>query len=192
VIGEIRDAETMRAALRAAESGHLVLASTHAPTALAAVRKVLAYLDSANDAIAFSNSLIGVVAQALVLGSNGRTMNLACEVLNGQDAKVQEAIAAQDPVRLAHLERALRSGQLSGDSLAMQKSLKSLVQAGRIDARRAAAVLQSAQERAELLELAKAGAPLAASQRGAAAGPGAAGPSIPRGSIATSRRGGQA
>lgn len=39
MVGEIRDEQTMRAVLRAAESGHLVLTSMHAPTAVATSSK---------------------------------------------------------------------------------------------------------------------------------------------------------
>ena len=63
MIGEIRDSETANTAIRAANSGHLVLATLHAPRAASAVQSMLAY--GANPHF-LSSSLIGIVAQRLV------------------------------------------------------------------------------------------------------------------------------
>jgi type II secretory ATPase GspE/PulE/Tfp pilus assembly ATPase PilB-like protein len=72
MIGEIRDAETALTAVRAAGSGHLVLATLHAPVAAAAVHSLLRlgvhpYL--------LSNALLGVVSQRLL-----RTLCPQCKV----------------------------------------------------------------------------------------------------------------
>ncbi|MDB5307042.1 MAG: type secretion system protein [Gemmataceae bacterium] len=72
MIGEIRDAETAMTAVRAAGSGHLVLATLHAPVASAAVHSLLRlgvhpYL--------LSNALLGVVSQRLL-----RTLCSQCKV----------------------------------------------------------------------------------------------------------------
>lgn len=63
MVGEIRDSITAKTAVRAANSGHLVLATLHAPVASAAVHSMLAY-----DVHPYflSNSLRGVIAQRLV------------------------------------------------------------------------------------------------------------------------------
>jgi type II secretory ATPase GspE/PulE/Tfp pilus assembly ATPase PilB-like protein len=63
MIGEIRDPVTAQTAVRAASSGHLVLATLHAPVAGAAVQSMLAYGVSP---YFLANSLRGVVAQRLV------------------------------------------------------------------------------------------------------------------------------
>ncbi len=63
MIGEIRDEETAKTAVRAANSGHLVLATLHAPLAASAIQSMLAY---GVDPYFLSNSLVGVVAQQLV------------------------------------------------------------------------------------------------------------------------------
>ena len=63
MIGEIRDAETANTAIRAANSGHLVLATLHAPRAASAVQSMLAYGVNSHF---LSSSLIGIVAQRLV------------------------------------------------------------------------------------------------------------------------------
>ena len=63
LIGEIRDAITAEIAVRAANSGHLVLASVHAPSAPGAVQSLLAL--GVNPHF-LSSSLQGVIAQRLV------------------------------------------------------------------------------------------------------------------------------
>jgi type II secretory ATPase GspE/PulE/Tfp pilus assembly ATPase PilB-like protein len=63
MIGEIRDEETANTAVRAANSGHLVLATLHSPVAAGAVQSMRAL--HANPYF-LSSSLLGVVAQRLV------------------------------------------------------------------------------------------------------------------------------
>lgn len=72
MVGEIRDIETAQTAVRAANSGHLVLATMHAPVAAAAVQ---ALLNLGVPAHFLSSSLRGVVAQRLL-----RTLCSACKL----------------------------------------------------------------------------------------------------------------
>ena len=63
MIGEIRDEETAATAIRAANSGHLVLATLHAPVAAGAVQSLRA-LNS--HPFFLASCLLGIVAQRLV------------------------------------------------------------------------------------------------------------------------------
>jgi type II secretory ATPase GspE/PulE/Tfp pilus assembly ATPase PilB-like protein len=63
MIGEIRDPVTAKTAVRAANSGHLVLATLHAPVAAAAVQSMLALHVPP---FFLANCLTGVLAQRLV------------------------------------------------------------------------------------------------------------------------------
>ncbi len=72
LVGEVRDAITAEIALRAANSGHLVLASVHAPSAPGAVQSLLALGVNPHY---LSGSLQGVIAQRLV-----RTLCPRCKV----------------------------------------------------------------------------------------------------------------
>jgi type II secretory ATPase GspE/PulE/Tfp pilus assembly ATPase PilB-like protein len=67
MVGEIRDVETATTAVRAANSGHLVLATMHAPIAAAAVQALLNLNVHPHH---LASCLLGVVAQRLV-----RTLN---------------------------------------------------------------------------------------------------------------------
>jgi type II secretory ATPase GspE/PulE/Tfp pilus assembly ATPase PilB-like protein len=72
MVGEIRDPETAEIAVRAANSGHLVLATLHAPVTAAAVQSMLSF-----GALPFqlASSLLGVISQRLL-----RTLDPATKV----------------------------------------------------------------------------------------------------------------
>jgi type IV pilus assembly protein PilB len=63
MVGEIRDEETARVALQAAQTGHLLLSTLHTDTAAAAVPRLL---DLGIDPNSIASTLIGVVGQRLV------------------------------------------------------------------------------------------------------------------------------
>lgn len=63
MIGEIRDKQTAEIAIRAANSGQMVLATVHAQTAASAIQSMIAY--GVNPHF-LANSVIGIVAQRLV------------------------------------------------------------------------------------------------------------------------------
>jgi len=78
VIGEIRDEETLKIALRAAETGHLCLATIHTLGAAASIDRILdmfSIKDRDKVAINLSIVLKAVISQNLVKTSNGR---IAC------------------------------------------------------------------------------------------------------------------
>src|SRR5262249_49323211 len=70
MVGEIRDSETANIAVRAAASGHLVLATLHAPMAAAAVQSMINFDVPAPH---LANCLIGVIAQRLIRTLNPET-----------------------------------------------------------------------------------------------------------------------
>ena len=72
MVGEIRDEDTAHTAVRAANSGHLVMATLHSPVAASAVQSMLALGTSP---FFLSSCLLGVVAQRLV-----RTLCPSCRV----------------------------------------------------------------------------------------------------------------
>jgi twitching motility protein PilT len=83
LVGEIRDQETMEIALKAAETGHLVLSTLHTPDVARTVGRVLSLLDlkqAQETRERFADALKGVVAQRLVPRSEGG-MVAAVEVL---------------------------------------------------------------------------------------------------------------
>jgi twitching motility protein PilT len=82
-VGEIRDEETMEIALKAAETGHLVLATLHTTDAVRTVNRMLALLrgDPAENRARIASCLQGIIAQRLLPRADGNGVVLAAEVL---------------------------------------------------------------------------------------------------------------
>lgn len=92
-VGEIRDEETMEIALRAAETGHLVLATLHTSDAVRTVNRMLALLrgDPDDNRTRIASCLQGIIAQRLLARADGSGVVLAAEVLVASQS-VKESI----------------------------------------------------------------------------------------------------
>ncbi len=84
MIGEMRDLETIRAALTAAETGHLVFSTLHTNDAVSSIERLIgAFPGNEQDMcrIRLSRCLRGVIAQRLIPTSNGLGRVPAVEIL---------------------------------------------------------------------------------------------------------------
>lgn len=84
LLGEMRDEETVRTALSASETGHLVLSTLHATSAAEAVNRFLDFFPQEERAAArstLSSSLRGIVCQRLVPDITGTGRVAVLEVL---------------------------------------------------------------------------------------------------------------
>jgi twitching motility protein PilT len=84
MLGEIRDEDTMDTALKAAETGHLVLSSLHTPDVARTVGRILALTKSADPSETrerLADNLKGIIAQRLLTAVDGESRVLATEVL---------------------------------------------------------------------------------------------------------------
>jgi twitching motility protein PilT len=146
LIGELRDLETTRIALKTAETGHLVFGTLHTGSATTTVDRIVnQFPGDERDQVrlSLSESLRAIVSQALCKKKQGgRTM--AMEVLLGNRALanlIREARTFQIP---SLIQTARGEGmQLLNDGLF------ALVQSGQVDATEA---LRHATDRAGLLE----------------------------------------
>ena len=89
MVGELRDLETVRAALMAAETGHLVLATLHTNDAPQALDRILDFFpgDEHQQILGqLASSLAGVVAQRLVPSEDGLGRVLVSEFLSNNNA----------------------------------------------------------------------------------------------------------
>jgi twitching motility protein PilT len=83
-IGEIRDKETVTAALKAAETGHLVFATIHTNDAIQTVNRIVNMYEPSDREFVrgqLASILRGTVSQKLIPISNGAGRRPACEVL---------------------------------------------------------------------------------------------------------------
>lgn len=84
MIGEMRDLETIEAALTAAETGHLVLATLHTNTAADTLDRIVGVFPEGAQAqikMQLSNTLCYVLTQKLLPCKNGEGRVLACEAM---------------------------------------------------------------------------------------------------------------
>ena len=132
LLGEMRDLETIRLALTAAETGHLVLATLHTATAAQAVERIVDVFPGSERDLArtlLADVLRAVVAQELLPRKDGQGRVAAHEVLVGTPA-VRNLIREQ---KGAQLLSAMQTGQQFGMQT-MAQSLEQLARAGLINA----------------------------------------------------------
>ncbi len=89
LVGEMRDLETIRTALAAAETGHLVLSTVHTNDASQTVHRIVDVFPADQQPQIrqqLSMALSAIIYQQLILRKSGRGRVLACEVLIANDA----------------------------------------------------------------------------------------------------------
>jgi twitching motility protein PilT len=85
LVGELRDSETMRMALRAADTGHQVFATVHSSNASQTIERVLAMVPPEERSIAtaqLASALEAVISQRLAVTADG-SRRPAMEILRG-------------------------------------------------------------------------------------------------------------
>ncbi len=88
-VGEMRDHETISTALTAAETGHLVLATLHAPSAALAIERMVGVYDGNAQRqiiLQLANSLQGIIGQDLLPSADRTQRVLAYELLLSTNA----------------------------------------------------------------------------------------------------------
>ena len=130
LVGEMRDSETMAAALTAAETGHLVLSSLHTNDAAQTVSRILdtfpaGYQSQIRQQL--SLALLAVISQQLLPAANGIGRYPAVEILIATSG-VRNLIRRGDDHQLrANIETGRTEGMLT-----MEQSLADLVRSGRV------------------------------------------------------------
>ena len=169
LIGELRDLETIEAAFRIAETGHLTLATAHTNSAHQTINRLVdAFPDSRRDQARgqFALLLEGVVCQTLLPRADGRGRAAAAEVLSPTPA-VRNLIREN---KVHQLYSAMQAGQERHGMQTMNQSLASLVAQGCIAAETALAASSMPDELHSLVSRA------GTAERGGRSGP--AGPAL--------------
>jgi twitching motility protein PilT len=84
LIGELRDAETIDTAMKAAETGHLLISTLHTPDATTTVSRIVAMFPAEEQEIArirLADSLQAVISQRLLPKADGKGRAAALEVM---------------------------------------------------------------------------------------------------------------
>ena len=130
MLGELRDLETIRLALTAAETGHLVLATLHTASAAKAVDRIIDVFAADEKAMVrtmLSESLQGVIAQTLVKRVGGGRV-AAHEIMLATPA-IRNLIREN---KVAQMVSAIQTGAAAGMQT-LEMSLKRLKENGLID-----------------------------------------------------------
>jgi twitching motility protein PilT len=131
-VGEIRDFETMDIALKAAETGHLVLSTLHTPDVLRTMNRIIALSEGDGDEIRgrLGDALQGIIAQRLLRGADGKERVLAAEVLVSTGS-VRESI--KRPAGNPPLKELMEQGAEMYSMQTFDMAVKALLREGRVD-----------------------------------------------------------
>jgi twitching motility protein PilT len=132
LIGEMRDEETVRTALSAAETGHLVLSTLHTLDATETVNRIIDFFPphlQQQARVMLASTLRGVVGQRLVPSPDGSNRVPVCEILVAT-GRVQDLIL--NPKETGRLTEVIAEGEYYGMQT-FDQALMHHVLAGRID-----------------------------------------------------------
>jgi twitching motility protein PilT len=156
LVGEMRDLETIAAALTIAETGHLTLATLHTNSCAQTMNRIIdVFPTSQQDQVRAQLSLVleGVLCQQLIPTADGHGRAMALEIMVATPA-IRNLIREE---KIHQIYSAMQAGQKYGMQT-MNQSLLNLVHRGRITRDEAVNRSMDAQELLQLL-----GAPAAAS-----------------------------
>ncbi len=130
-VGEIRDAETMEIALKAAETGHLVLSTLHTPDVARTMNRIFALAEGDQDELRqrLGDVFQGVIAQRLLPAQQGGVV-LAAEVLVATGS-VRETI--KRPMGNPPLKELMENGVHPYGMQTFEMHVKQLVRDGVVD-----------------------------------------------------------
>ena len=132
LVGELRDVETFKTAIHAAETGHLVFGTIHAASASSCIGRILDLFPqeehpSIRSAIAFN--MKGIIAQKLLKSiREGVSRVPICEVMFFDVLVRKYVLEEQDHLLADHIKKSHRDGMQD-----FTMSLKSLIDQGLID-----------------------------------------------------------
>jgi twitching motility protein PilT len=129
LIGEMRDKETVNTALKAAQTGHLVMGTLHTNSAVKTLERILSlYSAEEQDAMrmALSESLVSIIAQGLCRTTDGKRMAYHDILINTETVKDYIQKGRNDEIQ------ALMAENEFDGMVTMNKSIFTLYQEGLI------------------------------------------------------------
>jgi len=168
LVGEMRDEETVAAALSAAETGHLVLSTLHTIDAAETVNRIVDFFPPHQQhqiRVALAGSIKGSVCQRLVPTADGAGRVPALEVMVA-NGRIQQVIL--DPDLTGEMHEIIADGEYYGMQT-FDQALVRLLEAGRIDLRAAMAAASRPHDLKVMLQQ-RSAPPVASVTSGAAAG----------------------
>ena len=122
LVGEMRDVETVSAALMAAETGHLVFSTLHTLNATETINRIVDFFPPHQQSqirLSLAGSLQGIVCQRLIPSCAGK--RIPCLEIMKRNVGTQDAVARNDLALLAsNIEASVHEGMHSFDQYLMQ------------------------------------------------------------------------
>lgn len=144
VVGELRDTETVRMALAASETGHLVIGTMNTPSAAKTIDRLIDLFppgDQPQVRMTLAGSLHLIVSQRLLPATDGASMVPAVELLPGSVA-LWSLIRDNKTYQIPSLQQRGKGFGI----VRLDESLAELVRGGRVDRARALAIAESPEE----------------------------------------------
>ncbi|MEP6621156.1 MAG: PilT/PilU family type 4a pilus ATPase [bacterium] len=132
MIGEMRDAETIDTAMKAAETGHLLISTLHTPDAQSTILRIMAMFSPEEQEVVrirLSETLNSVVSQRLLPRADGQGRAVAAEILIVTPA-VRDMIA--DGKRISEIRDYIADGRDQYGMQTFDQHLSDLVQTGEV------------------------------------------------------------
>lgn len=133
LIGEMRDKETIDTALKAAETGHLVISTLHTKNAVQTISRVIAVFEPSEQEmirIRLAESLQAVISQRLLPTKDGKGRVAACEVMP-VTGTIRDCI--RDPARVDEIFELIEEGRSHYGSQTFDQHLLELVKTDQVD-----------------------------------------------------------
>jgi len=130
MVGEIRDVETMEIALKAADTGHLVLSTLHTIDAPQTINRIISFFPPhSHQEVRYllASTLQGVISQRLIRVSDGNARVPAVEILV-TTGTVRDAIINPEKTPLLH--QVMRDGVTTHSMQTFDQALMKLYQEG--------------------------------------------------------------
>jgi len=132
LVGELRDTTTMETALRAAETGHLVLSTLHTSDAKETINRIVDFFPTHQQKqirIQLATTLQAVVSQRLIPRATGSGRVLACEVMI-VNAAIRDYML--DPNKISEIKPNMEKGRDQYGSQTFDQALFDLIRKGLI------------------------------------------------------------
>ncbi|MDR0335818.1 MAG: PilT/PilU family type 4a pilus ATPase [Planctomycetaceae bacterium] len=140
VVGEMRDLETMSAALTLSETGHLTFATLHTSTAIQTISRIVSAFPAAQQAqirVQLASTLQYVICQKLIPWDNGEGRSLVAEIL-----MVNSAVRAMIRDEKSHQINNVMQTNYDSGMRTLAQSLEDIVRQKRISVKNALLYLE--------------------------------------------------
>jgi twitching motility protein PilT len=132
LIGEMRDPETIDTAMKAAETGHLLVSTLHTPDAQSTIMRVVAMFPLEQQTVVrmrLAESLHAVVSQRLLPRADGKGRVVACEVMIVTPT-IRDLIVEN---RVSEIRDYIADGRVQYGMQTFDQHLTELVHSGELD-----------------------------------------------------------